>query len=330
MSRIVILCPGRGSYTKATRGTLPADHPFVARAESLRAAYGLPPLLELDHDAPWKSTLQLRPDNVSPLIWLATMIDSDVALREHEAVAVGGNSMGWYTALAVAGALDFDDGFRLVQEMALLQMEHEGGGQVLYPLVDTEWRLDAELVETVESVVADAPGAVFRSIHLGGYAVLAGSEQGIAHLLERLPRIETSAATYPMRLAQHGPYHTPLLEGIARKAQSVLARLEFRRPTATLIDGTGRQHTPWSADPDELRAYTVGSQVTTHFDFTTTVRVALREQAPELLCLPGPGNTLGSITAQIAIMERWRGLDGRAAFEALQESDQPLVWSMRR
>ena len=66
------------------------------------------------------------------------------------------------------------------------------------------------------------------------------------------------------------------------------------------------------------------------FDFTASVRVALREFAPDLLCLPGPGNTLGSICAQIAIAERWRGLDSRAAFETVQESDAPIIWSMRR
>ena len=330
MSRIAILCPGRGSYGKTTRGTLPADHPFVARAETLRAEYGLPSLLELDRDAPWSSAVQLRPDNVSPLIWLATMIDADSALRDHEAVCVGGNSMGWYTALAVTGALDFEDGFRLVQDMALLQMECEGGGQVLYPLVDDEWCLDAERLRLVESVTAEAPGAIFGSIHLGGYAVLAGSEEGIALLLSRLPRIETRAAVYPMRLAQHGPYHTPLLEGVARRSQHSLARLNFRRPRMTLIDGRGRRHTPLGASPRELREYTLGAQVTTPYDFTASVRVALREHAPELLCLPGPGNTLGSITAQVAIMEGWRGLRTRTEFEALQESDRPLVWSMRR
>ena len=81
---------------------------------------------------------------------------------------------------------------------------------------------------------------------------------------------------------------------------------------------------------DELRDYTLGAQVTTPFDFSATVRVALREFAPDMLCLPGPGNTLGSIVAQVAIAEGWRSLGDRTDFERLQESDRPLVWSMRR
>ena len=47
------------------------------------------------------------------------------ASRKLRAVAVAGNSLGWYTALAVGGALSFEDGFRLVQVMSLLQHEHQ-------------------------------------------------------------------------------------------------------------------------------------------------------------------------------------------------------------
>jgi len=330
MSRIAILCPGRGSYVKATRGAIPIDHPFLARAEKVRGEYGLPPLLELDRVADWSSALQLRPDHVAPLIWLSSMIDADAAMREHEAVCVGGNSLGWYTALAVAGALDFDDGFRLVQEMAILQMEQTGGGQLIYPIVDEDWRADSGLAEAVRNALDVVGPEAFRSIHLGGYAVLAGTDGAIRSLLEQLPRIERGAAAYPFRLAQHGPYHTPLLEPTARKARQVLGRLRFRKPQLPLIDGSGRRHTPWTSSEDELRDYTLGEQITTPFDFSATVRVALREFAPDLVCLPGPGNTLGSIVAQVAIADRWRGLGGRSDFETLQESDQPLIWSMRR
>ena len=114
------------------------------------------------------------------------------------------------------------------------------------------------------------------------------------------------------------------------RARARLDNLGWRRPATTLIDGRGRRFTPWSSDPSELREYTLGAQVTTTYDFTQSVRVALREFAPDVICLPGPGNTLGSICAQIAIEQRWRGLSNREDFETLQESDRPLVWSMRR
>jgi hypothetical protein len=68
----------------------------------------------------------------------------------------------------------------------------------------------------------------------------------------------------------------------------------------------------------------------TPYDFGLSVRVALREYAPERLVLPGPGNPLGSICAQILIAEGWRGIRSRPEFEAVQASDAPILLSLRR
>mgnify|MGYP002624429466 CR=1 FL=1 len=330
MKRGALFCPGRGAYTKRTRGTLPKDHPWTARAEELRKEYGLPSLLELDHDRPWRGEIHLSPDNVSPLIWLASVLDAEEAKATHDVVCVGGNSMGWYTALAVAGALDFDDGFRLMQEMSILQMEHAEGGQMLYPLIDDQWRIDPKQVERVRDALASSGGEAYPSIDLGGYAVLAGTEKGMAHLETALPFVEMGPSLFPQRLKLHGPYHTPLLQPVADRALAQLARLSWRAPQVALVDGRGAVFTPWSADPAEIRDYTLGAQIATPYGFTQGVRVALREFAPDLLVLPGPGNTLGGICAQVLIAEGWRGVRSREDFEKAQESDAPGVWSMRR
>jgi [acyl-carrier-protein] S-malonyltransferase len=331
--RAAIFCPGRGSYTERSLGSLVGDDRAIDAAESLRREYGLVPLRELDGAARFDPALHLDPVHVSALIYVATWLDSARAAREHRAALVGGNSMGWYSALAVAGALSFEDGFRLVQTMALLQKEQRaahGGGQVLYPLVDDEWRAKAEHAQSVESALASAAGEAFRSIDLGGFAVLAGTEDGVRRLLATLPKTKLGSNLYPLRLMQHGAYHTPLLESVAERAREQLEGLRFRVPRTTMVDGRGRLHSAWSTDVDALREYTLGAQVTTPYDLTASIRVALREYAPERIVLPGPGNTLGSICAQILIREEWQGLRSKADFEALQSSARPLVLSMRR
>jgi len=332
VTRNALLCPGRGSYTERSLGSLRASLPFVQRAEELRARYGLPSLVELDRVERFSPSRHLDPVNASALIWLVSMIDAEQAKSEHEIVLVGGNSMGWYTALAVAGALSFDDAFRLVQGLAILQAQaarETGGGQVLYPLVDAEWRLDPERVAAVEAALASAGAPVYRSIHLGGFAVLAGAEDGLAKLQEALPTVELGRGRYPFRLAQHGPYHTPLCAGVSAAARSELPALHWRPPEIPLVDGRGRVHAPWSCDPGELRDYTLGAQIVAPYDFTASVRVTLREWAPERLILPGPGNPLGSIVGQVLVAERWRGIDSKSAFTRVQESANPIVTSMR-
>ena len=330
MIRAALVCPGRGSYTERSLGSLPPDDPLVRAAEELRRRYELPSLLELDGARRFSAALHLRPANAAALIWTCTMLDAARAEEEHRIVAVGGNSMGWYTALAVAGALSLADGFRLVQEMALLQEEGEPGGQVIYPLVDDDWQRSAERETAVARALAQTPGEVFPSIALGGYTVLAGTKQGVARLLKELPKVGLGKQEYPFQLAQHGPYHTPLARGVSERAFETLATLEFRTPRIPLVDGRGIRFTPWSTDVPALRDYTLAAQVTTPYDLTTSVRVILNEYAPARVVLPGPGNTLGGVSGQIAAGLGWRAIRTRADFDRVQASAQPLVVSLRR
>jgi len=340
VTRALLVFPGRGSYTSASLGSLDPEHPLVRRAEELRAGYDLPPLAELDGAGRFDPRVHLAPANASPLIYLAGMVDAGALPPGTEPVVAIGNSLGWYTALAATGALGFDDGYRLVQEMSLLQQEPlpagGPGGQVIYPLTDADWVPDPAREEAVLSALRPdseddgAGGAqVYPSIDLGGYAVLAGTEAGVARLVERLPPIKVGERLYPLRLALHGPYHTPLLDHVAAAARERLAGLDWRPPQLALVDGRGGRWSPWSTDPAALRDYTLGEQVTTPFDFAGSVRVALREWAPELLVLPGPGNSLGGICGQILVHEGYRGIRSRRDFEAAQRS-APVMLSMRR
>lgn len=332
--RVALLCPGRGSYTEKSLRSLPADDPLVRAAEALRVEYELESLLALDaaldSTAKFEPARHLRPANAAALIYLCTLLDSRAVLARDEVVCVAGNSLGWYTALALAGALSFEDGFRLVQEMALLQEQGEPGGQVIYPLVDEEWRRAPAAEAALARLLASAPGEIFPSIHLGGYAVLAATPAGVTRLLKELPPVKLGTTSYPFRLAQHGPYHTRLASSVAARAREQLARLDFRPPTITLIDGRGLRFTPAATDLAALREYTLGAQIDTPYDFTTSVRVATLEYAPARLILPGPGNTLGGVCAQVLIALGWRGLATRADFERVQASDAPVLESLRR
>jgi malonyl CoA-acyl carrier protein transacylase len=309
----------------------------VGRAEELRARYDLEPLLSLDGADRFDPARHLRPANSSPLILLASLLDAEQALADHRVVAVAGNSLGWYTALAIGGALLFDDAYRLVQEIALLQelppSEGGTGGQVIYPLTDASWQPDPDLEAAVGAVLHDGDGAageVYPSIDLGGYAVLAGDDAGVDRLLRALPPVRIGERLFPLRLALHGPYHTPLVEHVAVAARASLADLDWRAPAITLVDGRGARWTPWSTDPAALRDYTLGEQLTAPFDFATSVSVVLREHAPELLVLPGPGNSLGGVCGQLVVAEGYRGIRNRTDFDAAQASNRPVILSMHR
>jgi len=115
----------------------------------------------------------------------------------------------------------------------------------------------------------------------------------------------------------------------ASRARADLADLPIRSPQITLIGGDGVVHRPWAA-PAALWAYTLGAQIIEPFDFARAITTALGELGPDVVVLPGPGDSLGSAVAQILIAQRWRGLGDRADFAAMQASDRPILLAMAR
>ena len=59
------------------------------------------------------------------------------------------------------------------------------------------------------------------------------------------------------------------------------------------------------------------------------MQVAVKEYAPDVIILPGPGDTLGGAIAQALIGIEWQGIAGKADFMARQAAD-PILLSMGR
>jgi acyl transferase domain-containing protein len=230
------------------------------------------------------------------LIYFGALAHCERLRERYDIVAVAGNSLGWYTALPASGALSPRDGWRLVQTMASLQQQVEGG-QVLTTTVGDDWQRDAELRRAVQSAIAelqDRGAATFcdYSIRLGGHEVLAGTEAAVAELLRRLPKVKVGDREFPFRLAGHGPFHTRLCEGTAAQAGELLADLPLQMPTCHLIDGFGNVHSPWSVDPQQLWRYTMREQVLETFDFSACAHGGARVQ-PRRCCAPAPARPCG-------------------------------------
>ena len=101
-------------------------------------------------------------------------------------------------------------------------------------------------------------------------------------------------------------WHIPLrAEAAAAAAAERLADLTWSAPNVTLVDGRGVRFTPWSTDPAELADHTIREQPVTTYDFARSLRVALREYAPDVILLPGPGASLGEV---LRPAHRGRGL----------------------
>jgi len=281
---------------------------------------------ELDGAARFTAKLHVAGENASILTFAATVADTE-RIAKVRPVVVTGNSMGWYTALYVAGALELLEAARLVETLGAYQEKNVIGGQVLYPVADEHWRPDSGLQAVVDAACAE--DGVHLSIRLGGTAVLAADQEGVRHLLATLPKVTRGGREFPLQLPLHSAFHTPLMQGSSERALTDLANLNLKAPVLPLVTGDGRVFRS-HASPEEIRDYTLTTQVVAPYDFTGAIAQALGDYAPEVVVALGPGDTLGAPIAQVMIALGWRGLRDRADFLEAQTCEQPPVLSMAR
>ena len=333
MKRIVVVCPGRGTYNQTELGYIGAHHKqrwqTLIGFDDIRAQRGQVKISELDSEPTFAPSTFSRGDNASALIFAASYLDF-MALSEqpHQIVAVTGNSMGWYTALSCAGALSGEDGFVVANTMGQLMQQKLIGGQLVYPVTNEDWETDPamkqDLLNRVSEIDNTADHVLSLSIDLGGFLVLAGNTAGLRAFEKTVPVLQ---GRFPLRLANHAAFHTPLQQPVAEEARSLLSQSLFRQPTVPLVDGRGSIWWPGSSSQRALWDYTLGHQVTSPYDFTRAITVAAREFAPDAFVLLGPGTTLGSAIGQSLALAKWRGIVSKRDFLRLQ-SESPVLIAM--
>lgn len=149
--RVVVICPGRGTYNKEELGYLQrlhSDKPeLITIIDDYRVKQGQVTISELDGMDQFNMRLHTAGENASALIYGCAMADfQSINQDEYDIVAVTGNSMGWYIALAVAGALMPHGAIELINTMGSMMTDGVIGGQMIYPITDEFWRRDENVV----------------------------------------------------------------------------------------------------------------------------------------------------------------------------------------
>ena len=320
---IVVVCPGRGTYNAPELGYLARHHggnDVLATFDRMRAEAGKPTMTELDGASKFSPALQTRGEVAAPLIYAASYLDFlSIDRARFEVVAITGNSMGWYTALACAGVTSGEHGFAIADAMGVNSQKHGEGGQAVLVLAGEDWTVDPAVERAV--LAAMARHGVLPSIRLGGMLVVAGAPSALDALTHDLPPLERP----PLRLAGHGPFHTPLMQASADAARAQLPAAWFGRPEVPLIDGRGQVWRRFESDPHHLWDYTFGHQILAPYDFTAAMTVAIREFAPDRIVLLGPGETLGGAIGQVLVSLKWLDISSRNGFAARQGEDPFLI-----
>ena len=296
-STTALLFPGQGAQSVGMLGDWCDTHPsaaaLFARASDI-LGYDLASICR--HGPAEK----LNATSVSQPAILVTSLAALEALKARdpaivaEAAITAGLSLGEYTALVFAEAIDFDAAVRLVDVRGRAMQECAGrrgsdgaaaGGMVAV------LGLEREQVATLCDECRGSDVLEVANVLCPGNVVVSGSEAACG-------RLEAAAgaagAMKCVRLEVAGAFHTVLMQEAVERLAAALASTTIRSPRIPVVSNVdARPH----ADPDEIRtllARQVCGVVEWHASMTAMLSMGVRR-----VCEVGPGRVLRGLLKRI-------------------------------
>ena len=201
---------------------------------------------------------------------------------------VAGHSLGEYTALVAAGALDFNDAVPLVRFRAEAMQEAvaPGAGAMAAVVGGDDAAVadacrEAAQGEVVEPVNFNAPGQI----------VIAGNKAAVERAIVAA---KARGAKRALLLPVSAPFHSSLLKPAAERLAARLAEIEIRPPAIPVIHNVD---VTTHAEPDAIRA-ALAQQAASPVRWTETIN-ALAKQGVTAVVECGPGKVLAGLTRRI-------------------------------
>ncbi|MEI9959741.1 MAG: ACP S-malonyltransferase [Limisphaerales bacterium] len=228
-----------------------------------------------------------KTENAQPGIFLVSWICFEL-LKERVSNlkfdATAGLSLGEFTALTAAGAMNFEDGLRVVRQRGKFMQEAcdvtKGGMAAIIGLEETPTR----------EVCAEV-GVVLANLNCPGQLVISGEAEKIVKACE-LAKAKGAKRAIPLMVA--GAYHSPLMASAQQKLQNELAQIKISLPTIPVISNvTAQAH----GTPTEISAKLV-EQVTSSVLWENSMRALLAQGFTRFIEL-GPGTALSGFMKRI-------------------------------
>lgn len=295
MSNVAFIFPGQGSQSVGMGRALAAASPaaaavFAAADDALGES-----ISTLAWEGPEES-LNLT-ENAQPAL-LTTSIAYLVAASERARAAgmelpeprfAAGHSMGQYSAMVAAGALDLADGVRLVRERGR-QMQASGAGRdgAMAAVLGLD---DDAIPELVRRASAHGIFAVANR-NSPGQVVVSGERPAINAAAELAKSLGAKRAiVLPVSVAAH----SPLMAEAATAMRAILANVEFHDPHVPLLANADARAITTA---DGARAELV-DHLTAGVDWVRAVETMLAAGVDTFVEV-GPGKVLTNLVKRIA------------------------------
>ncbi len=291
--KTAFLFPGQGAQAVGMGAALAESLP-QARALFDQAAEILGyDLLEICAAGPAEklnSTVHSQPALfVCGLAALEQLKHDSAEVVENCAVAAG-LSLGEYTALVFAGAIDFEAGLRLVQIRG--QAMQEAADAVESSMVSI-LGMDLEAIESLCDEARDGEILQVANLLCPGNIIVSGS-QSACNRVVRMAEAADAMKVIPLTVA--GAFHTPIMQPAVARLSAALAETEIRPPRIPVVSNVdARAH----EDPEEIRTL-LESQVVSPVLWEKSMRWLIDEFKIEACYELGPGRVLRGLLKRIA------------------------------
>ena len=221
-----------------------------------------------------------------PAIFIHSVVLARCSGLETPAM-VAGHSLGEFSALVAAGAMDFEDGLRLVAVRASAMQkccEQVPGTMAAVIKLPTE---------TVEEICASCTGLVIpANYNSEGQIVISGEAEAVA---EACAKMKEAGAKRALPLAVSGAFHSPLMEPARLELAKAIDKAPFQVPVCPIYQNVTALP---STDPEVIKDNLL-RQLTSPVRWTQTVQNMVADGADSFLEI-GPGTVLQGLVKRIA------------------------------
>ena len=221
-----------------------------------------------------------------PAIFIHSVVLARCSGLETPAM-VAGHSLGEFSALAAAGAMDFEDALRLVAVRAsAMQKCCERVPGTMAAVINLP-------AETVEEICASCTGIVVAAnYNSDGQIVISGEAEAIA---EACAKMKEAGAKRALPLSVSGAFHSPLMEPARLELAEAIDKTPFRAPVCPVYQNVTALP---SQDPEVIKDNLL-RQLTSPVRWTQTIRNMVADGADSFLEI-GPGTVLQGLVKRIA------------------------------
>ena len=309
-SRLAFVFPGQGSQAVGMLVEIAAQHPEVVATFAEASAGAGIDLWQLAQQGP-EARLN-RTEHTQPALLAAGIAVWRVwnKLGGAQPALLAGHSLGEYTALVAAGALDLAEAAALVAERGRLMQEAvpEGEGAMAAVLGGDDALIAEVCVEVAEGQVV-APA----NFNAPGQTVIAGQADAVARALARLAE---RGVRKSVRLPVSVPSHCELMREAAARLAERMASVSWRMPQVPVLQNV------------EARAYgsieyiraALERQLYMPVRWSESVQV-LAAQGVTRVAECGPGKVLAGLIKRID-----RALDARALGTPAEQDAARAAW----